>query len=296
MCVMQDFNVALCLFGQMRSYERCYKFLEENILSELDPDIYIHTWRERGGSWKKDQDIDSGSKSESIITESKLREKYDPEEVVIEEFEQENYREIDGVRVPEKIWKFSDYRKGTLPMFYKMHAVNELKREREEEEGFKYDLVILVRPDMLIMDSIPENVIEHPNVLWHLGAGYYRIADNFTISSSENIDYMTAIWGELEDYWDSELSEYGEMGNPEGFEEGDHVNVGIPERLLHYHFKQHKVDDMSHEVRNTVLRYEDNVLTYRNLNPAIKVPLYLYQEGPKELLHRAKMWLGKKFA
>lgn len=68
-------RIALCLFGQMRTYETCYKYLKRNVLDELDPDVFIHTWKNRGGTWRKGQ---NGDVSDAVVTHAKLQELYAP--------------------------------------------------------------------------------------------------------------------------------------------------------------------------------------------------------------------------
>lgn len=293
-------NVSLCLFGQMRAYKRCHKYLRNNILDDHDPDIFIHTWRNRGGTWKSGKDE---SISESTITEEKLDMLYSPEAVEIETFHEENYRQIDDVRVPEKVWELPNYQKGMVPMFYKMYSCNELKNRYERENGTEYDIVVLTRPDLAILDKIPSRVFENPNVIWTSFEKPYQIKDQIVISSSDNIHYFTSIWENLPEYWESELGDmYGEMGVVPGTYTTDvPVNIGNPERLIHYHIKRSYMDDALHGMRAPIIRRFDrigycDVYTYLrpvwNIKPAVETGLtVLRKEGAASFARKTARYI-----
>jgi hypothetical protein len=257
-------NTALCLFGQMRTYERCFPMLEENILEVLDPDVFIHTWRKPGGTWKKDYDkIPDG-----LVTDKKLETIYGAEDAVIEEFDERYYEQLDGVKMPNKVQELPNLQKGMMPMFYKMRQCTKLKRENEKRKGFNYDLTILVRPDLAIREPVSEKIISNPNVIWTRGTGYYYVDDQFLISTSENIDYLTSIWDRLNEYWETELhSRYGDLGVPKRSSGPDfnpsgittHHHIGVPERLLHYHMKQSPIDVVSHDIKVKRVRHDDKI-------------------------------------
>lgn len=251
----------------MRTYEKCHKHLNKNVIKKLDPDIFIHTWEKKGKTWKH---TNEDGVSDQIVTQNSLDKYYSPVSAAIEEFDEEYYNKLDDVQLPEKVQKMDDLQKGMIPMFYKMHSCNELKKQHENENGFQYDLVILTRPDLAILDPIPDQVIDHPNVLWVSNKynDHYRLSDQFTISSSENIDYFTSIWDNLNTYWESELgNEYGSMGLPHGYTVDSHKHIGTPERLLHYHIKQSRLETAVHGIRTHLLRSGE-------------VPYYRYIFGP----------------
>jgi hypothetical protein len=256
-------RVALCLFGQMRTYEQCYSYLEESILDPLDPDIFIHTWENRGGTWKKAEDT-----TEEKVRKSDLDKLYSPVDASIEEFHEEYYYEMEGVEVPQKVQDIHSFQKGMIPMFYKMKSCNSLKNKHEKKAGIEYDVVILTRPDLAILQSIPNHVIDHTNILWHdyKNTNHYKIGDQLTISSSQNMDYFTSIFDQLEVYWNTELQgNYGELGVPAGYDIEANKHIGIPERLLHFHIKKSNIETASHNVRSYLLRHNDDGPHYPNV-------------------------------
>lgn len=275
-------RTAVCIFGQMRTYERCYEYLNNNIIAEHDPDIFIHTWKERGSTWKKDN-----TESSEIVTESSLDRLYSPESVVIERFREEYYEKMEDVKMPEKIKKLPTLQRAIIPMFYKMNAVNKLKLNKEKDMGSKYDMTILIRPDLAVFDEIPTVVINNLNVLWHNNGSYYRIDDQFLISSSENIDYLVSIWTDLNTLWETELyGAYGDLGIPKGYQldnDDDIMHIGVPERLLHYHMKQSPTDTRSHRISNTIVRHDDDIVK-PTVARQIRMLVYTTAQSMKNLI------------
>lgn len=57
------------------------------------------------------------------------------------------------------------------------------------------------------------------------------------------------------------------MGIPETYKAKDGVHIGNPERLLHYHLKNSWIDTCSHGIRCAVIRYGQNPLYYKYMDP-----------------------------
>lgn len=214
--------MALCISGQMRTYKKCYGYLKENVIEPLEPDIFIDTWSERGGTTKT-----SGvSEAPNPVTESTLKRLYSPKSLRIEDFEDRYFKKKDGVEVPKRLQEHTSHWKGNIPMFYKMKGCNDMKKEYECEHSFTYDIVIKLRPDLLIGEEIPQKVLDNPEILWHTQTYDHAISDKFAVSSSENMDYYTSVWNHLNEYW----------SNPLG--DGEWENVRVGERLMRYHMEQ----------------------------------------------------------
>lgn len=239
---MKKKNVALCISGQMRSYKKCYGYLKEYIIEPLEPDIFIDTWRERGGSTKASH----GSKASERVTETTLERLYSPKMVRIEDFDDQYYTKKDSVEVPEAIQARGS--KGNIPLFYKMKGCNDMKTEYERENDFLYDIVIKLRPDMLIGQEIPREVLNNPHILWFSDAGVdleRMVSDKYFVSSSENMDYCTSVWDHLNEYW----------ANPLGDGEEEQPREG--EKLMRYHLEQSDIPYKSFSDGSKILRRRD---------------------------------------
>lgn len=89
-------------------------------------------------------------------------------------------------------------------MFYSVMMSNQLKLKYEEDNNFKYDLVIMVRSDLFF--DIDTNFVLDTNVL-NINDNMYSgihvnkfLNDHFCISSSENIDKYSSLYKNINEY------------------------------------------------------------------------------------------------
>ena len=224
---------AVCLSGQMRTYRICYENLCRYILEPYSPDVFIHTWKNTGVTHHIEDLIPRSSFNRQYIVEDNevtyegLDKLYSPKLCVIEEFVEGYTEELDGRRVPKILKeKESKHYKGSLPMFYKMKKCNELKQEWENRRDFIYDIVIRLRPDLMIKERIPKEVCEDSNTLWYSDYAINKslqVSDKFAISSSKVMDYYTSVWDFINNYWKNPLGD------------GTWETYRVGERLMKFH-------------------------------------------------------------
>jgi len=241
-------DVALCMSGQMRTYKKCYGSLKLYVLDELDPDVFIHTWKDPGITTKFGGNEDS--KSVEKVRQTTLKRLYDPTTAVIEEFQEEYYTQKGEIRVPPELVRSGHNRKGDIPMFYKMKQCNNLKRDEEKRLGKKYDLVIRMRPDLEFHRPVPDRVLESPSTLWHTNPGDIRVSDKFAVSSSEHIDYHTAVWDRLSEYWQHPFGESADASDGPD----DYADIRVGERLMRHHMAQSDIDVREYDRNFNILR------------------------------------------
>ncbi|WP_251923650.1 hypothetical protein [Salinibacter ruber] len=268
---------ALCISGQMRTYKKCYGYLKENIISELQPDIFIYTKSKTGITTKADYNNESDNKA---VKKKNLRKIYDPEEIFIDEpFEDKKLKSFKGVEVPKEIIQQAPNNwKGNIPNFYGIKKCNEMKKEKEKKDNFKYDLVIRCRPDLVIKSKIPNKILKKPEILWHNHEqSPIMVSDQLAMSSSENMDYYSSVWDKLNEYWK----------NPLGDRKWENIRVG--ERLLKTHMKKSKIEVDTCEINYEILRsrtFVKNKLKNRYKNKAKKMiynPTEIIKTIPKIL-------------
>lgn len=242
-------RVALCLSGQMRTYERCYSNLKKYILEPLRPDVFIHTW-EKKGIWTQAKNFKSIK--DEYVDIKKLKDLYNPKCIEIDEFAHYYTEELKGVKVPETLkQKEPKHYKGTLPMFYKIWACNQLKTDWEERHQFEYDVVIRLRPDLLLHEELPNFTLNRPDIIWHNTAHkgeyntpYWQVSDKFVISNSKNMDYYSSVFLKLPKYW----------GTPLGNGNWDEYRIG--ERLANYHLQISNIKFQEFSSKCEILRNE----------------------------------------
>lgn len=195
---VSEMRVAVCLSGHLRTFQDMKHSVVHNLLAPTNADVFIHTWDTLGF------DVGRGDGSSIHLKTSdymqQIREIYNPKEIVIEDFFQQNknkYTErIIDTRDPANV----------LGMFYKIKKCNDLKSEYEAQHNFKYDVVIRVRPDMrfdtrlytLDFLNLKGNNIYLPKFDYHLG-----LNDKFAFGSSSTMDMYSECIDNIPMYYDN---------------------------------------------------------------------------------------------
>ncbi|MDG6777384.1 hypothetical protein QCB44_01555 [Thiomicrorhabdus sp. zzn3] len=244
-------RVALCISGQMRSFEECYPSQYQNLIEIFQPDVFIHTWSDLG------QSIREKVASDVITPESldnKLSKLYAPKRMVIEDYHASYCDLFHGVKVPEVLKEAEPVSyKGALPMFYKIWACNQLCLEYALEVGIKYDLVIRLRPDLYIDEPLSEfkRLVGRENelLLGHLTDVF--ASDRIAAGSPEAMSYYCCVWERLEQYWQNPL------------QDGNKNNHLVGERLMRWHLRWSKLEYRSMRALTHIKRYDESISAIR---------------------------------
>ena len=136
---------------------------------------------------------------------------------------------------------------------YSIHKCNELKKNYEIENNFKYDFVIRTRYDFglsepIYIDNFDRNIIYAPNDNSHA----YGFNDQFAIGSSENIDIYSDVYPSIESIIESHKS---------GIYTAQYCtkpdNVGH-EQILQRHLENNNIDFKLLDFKNFLFRDKDN--------------------------------------
>lgn len=140
-------KIAVIIYGHMRSFKSCFPNLYKFLLKPLNPDVFIHTWSYNESStpsWHK-----LHNKNIHKINHEEIISRYNPTSFVIEQqpsIESNFNKVVDGVNFF-----------GFNCMYHSLSKANSLKQTEEVKTGQKYDIVIKIRPDILINKPIPFN-------------------------------------------------------------------------------------------------------------------------------------------
>lgn len=190
----EPIKTALCISGHLRTFLDNYNSVKVNILDKLNCDVFIHTWDTLGLSYRH-------TDSNLHITETKhvtdtINKLYKPKKIIIEK---SRYFSI----TPLMQQRLIDHRdvSGILSMWYKIEACNNLKKDYEIENNFKYDCVIRFRGDLFVEQPIPIDI--HTN-LQHLFLPNYGnfggACDQFAYGNSEIMDKYSELYSNLENH------------------------------------------------------------------------------------------------
>jgi len=165
----------------MRSYEKTHSSFQkilQNLKKEFEKcDIFIHTWRKKEPetpTWHE------GSPEENeIIKEEQIKNLYKPIKLLIEE---QNIKDSNETL-------FGICHKGLRYASYSAHAANQLKKEYEKENNFKYDVVIKIRPDVEFFSNfIVEELGDNENIWTCQQFTKRSVTDVVVFSNSENMN------------------------------------------------------------------------------------------------------------
>lgn len=115
-------RIAICIVGNPRSFKRTFPSFKDNLLQQTNADIFIHTYNQIGQE-RSDVHVD-GTAHEYIQLYSPVSSKIDQ-------------------------LNFSFQMLQTMePYFKSCYEVMQLVKKYEQEQNFKYDLIIKTRADM----------------------------------------------------------------------------------------------------------------------------------------------------
>ncbi|SMF05579.1 hypothetical protein [Desulfovibrio gilichinskyi] len=123
------------------------------------------------------------------ISIDEIREELNPQGVTISN-EERFTNSIIARHNPASVDELNQYK-----MFFNIKTCNDLKRRYEKKHGFKYDLVVRMRPDSIFSGKFdPESYPISPENFYvnYLNVG--RMADALGIGCSETMDHYAQIW------------------------------------------------------------------------------------------------------
>lgn len=187
-------KTALCISGHLRTFEENYKTVHDHILSKLDCDVFIHTWDILGLSYRHTDSHLHTIETSALV--DKINQLYKPKKLVIEKSRQFDVK-------PIMLQRALDHRdwSGILSMYYKIEACNNIKREYEEENNFKYDCVIRFRGDLWVEQDIPIDGFMNLNYLYlPLYGNFGGACDQFAFGNSSVMDKYSSLYSNIESY------------------------------------------------------------------------------------------------
>lgn len=217
-------KVAVCVSGQLRTFEKTFPSLSRYFLQPFECDVFLSTWNDAG--------LPKSSAPDEALP--KAGELYKPVKMEVESWAavRGQWGDLSGLEARKRQDANIDSITG---MFYKIWRANELKRQHEQETGIVYDRVVRSRPDVLYYES-PEFEIDAPNHIFVGNRfGYGGIPDLFAFGPSRLMDVYSSLVQHISTY-----STQGCVVHPETLLQwhiGEHLPHGIlfsrvPFRLL----------------------------------------------------------------
>ena len=224
-------KVALCISGHMRTFKDNFSNLHKNILSKLNCDVFIHTWNT----------LDSYKEKINDNQFETLQRYYNPKSIIIE---------------PKKEFQITNLMRSKaepgrnvhnmLSMFYKIEACNNLKKEYEIANNFKYDLVIRFRSDISMLSPLPiTNKIDNDLLYVPLYGNFSGLCDQLAFGSSETMDKYSCIFSNIENHLNN-----GASFNPEKMTKFHVQSMNLPVHKIDMKFVLKRLNGL---VQNNML-------------------------------------------
>jgi hypothetical protein len=157
---------------------------KERIIDRYKPDIFIDTWSDEG--WWAPTEGKTGLRDGApAVHDHELISAYSPMALRVEEFD-DHYLS----RFEERAKEFTNFYhrpKNSLSMFYKLASGIRMMENHQLINGGEYDLVIRMRPDVILNKDLPDfdpakfYTLDYKN---HMGTG---TSDMFQIGSPESL-------------------------------------------------------------------------------------------------------------
>jgi hypothetical protein len=176
-------NVAVILTGHLRCWTTVFPNFKEVFIDRYHPDIFIHTWTDEG-YWVPVEGLTGIHQHSPEIDVEAVRRAYKPVRIVVEKF--------DGFLplFEERVKVFTNYyhrTKNIVSMFYKMQQGIQMVERHVAMTGKKYDLIIRVRPDMIIHQPLPDFDFNNFYTVWHRNHVGGGTGDQMQVGSLENV-------------------------------------------------------------------------------------------------------------
>ena len=211
-------RVAVCISGHLRNFKSGYKNFKENFIlinSDHTFDFFIDTWDNL--DWRNENIF---KETADIIPHVKTL--YSPIKINVEKFinwdTEEYMKYVSNQRwVKKGIQGKRSKGEHILGMYYKIFKCNNLKKEKEDKDSFKYDIVIRSRTDMGFSSPVKLDVLANIDEIIYVPQCSKEAKDNgilirdmFAISSSKNMDYYCDLFNKI-----NEILESTRMFRPE---------------------------------------------------------------------------------
>ncbi len=228
-------RVALCLSGLMRTFAITYDSIYSYIIKPNNCDVFISTWDEVGNNYYKDEGspwaYQRSPLEEKPLTEDHIRLVYQHNLCGVEIESNKPILESIGANLRETerkapITVAHDPRNHQIVkrislMHYKIKQCNNLRKNYELKNNFKYDVVIRCRPDLMFQKIVIVKC--HPNLVVPRHNNYNLTNDQFGYSVGTTMDIYSGLFDKICDYHNS-------------------IASFVAENLLQYHLSKNGIN------------------------------------------------------
>lgn len=169
-------RIALCLSGQLRTFEECFSYIEDNLI-KANPQYNFDLF----GYFNSDNEIE-------------YLNKYPFKSIKIEP----------DVELPNLVYQDNKYTINYPPrskaVYYQLYAIqktNNLRKQYEQDQEFKYDYIARIRPDLKYLTEVDLSNITNNKIYLPVENDHFGYNDRFAIGDRDVMEiYMNRF-----DFW-----------------------------------------------------------------------------------------------
>lgn len=187
-------KVAIVLTGHLRCWQMVLPNFQQRIIDRYHPDIFLHTWSDEGW-WVPTEGATGLHQGSTLLDIDAARAAYQPIRMVVETVDA--FLPLFAKRA-ERFPIFYHRPRNIISMWYKAGMGMQILERHIMMTGTQYDLVIRMRPDMILHADLPEFDPTKFYTLWrrnHMGGG---TGDMMQVGSFANVRAFCQIGTALE--------------------------------------------------------------------------------------------------
>ncbi len=155
----KPYKIAVQFFGHLRTFEKCAPSIKKHLLSKFDCDVFMHTWSDTEHSTQTWHNSKSKIKSVSQSMINKIEAIYNPKMMLVEkQLLPENDNLIACLHNNHAKTISAN---GMKFMLKSQIKVNELRKQYAKKNNIKYDICLVLRPDIFMFTDLDINKIIH---------------------------------------------------------------------------------------------------------------------------------------
>ena len=193
-------RVALCISGLPRSFVKCAPSVRKHLIEPYNPDIFISTWQ---SSVTDDSFPETHSAQELIQF-------YNPIKFDIELFDEKRRATFETNAFKTHADQGGRSVARMLPMFYRIFIADLHRFTYEQEQRFKYDVVIRCRSDLQFSGPLKLEKIDPGVVCFPVKNSTSHVNDQFWYCDSGTSSQLCALYNFIPQLWHNGVLIHGE--------------------------------------------------------------------------------------
>ena len=154
-----NYKIAIQFFGHLRTFEQCATSIKKYILSKYDCDVFVHTWSDTEHSTQTWHNSKSKIRPINQSMLNKIVKIYNPKMILVEKQIVSDDDTLIACLHDQQTRTISA--NGMSFMLQSQIKVNKLRKQYSKKNNTKYDMVIMLRPDIYLHNSLDINQIIH---------------------------------------------------------------------------------------------------------------------------------------